>query len=95
MVEITNIKQIVAISQSLSNEKRVRLISLLKDGTPKTLREIYEASRDHIDLEHRETLYKYIESLTSAKLLNKEESEEGITYKLAYGTITFDFLTMG
>ncbi len=95
MTKITEIEHTLAISRSLSNEKRLKLIILLKDGRSKTLREIYNLSREYIELEHRETLYKYLESLAGVGILKRiETADGGIEYALAKNSITFDFLEM-
>ena len=90
MLRISDIDEIVAISHSLANKKRLKIISLLNTGTSMSLREIYDATRDQIHIEHRETLYKYIESLVEVKLLSKMETERGVVYRSNFQEIIFD-----
>ncbi len=94
MVIFNSLNHIMEISRSLSNKERLRLIFLLKDKKPRTLREIYDVSREDIGLEHRETLYKYLESLVSVGILNRVESKSRVEYVLAYDVITFNLLEL-
>jgi len=89
-VRLDKINEIQAICHSLSNKNRLKIIYLLKDSSSRTLREIYELSRDKIGIEHRETLYKYLESLVDVGILTKQENEDGIKYKIQNNEIILD-----
>lgn len=84
--------EITAIGQSLSNETRVRILTIVADNPCPAVEAHRQYEDEFAEGKYRETIYRELENLVEAGLLSKEYNEEEgqIEYKLKHREILLD-----
>lgn len=87
-VEVMEPEKIV---DALGNDSRVRILQLVL-AEPMTATETHETYLDTFDGEkHRETVYRYLETLVDAGLVKKEyHSSRGLVYSAPHSQLILD-----
>lgn len=79
------------VVNALANEARVKTLRLIL-SEPKTASVIHEEYLEtYNDDKHRETVYRYLETLVDAGLVEKEyQSGQGLVYSVAHRWLVLD-----
>ncbi len=79
------------VANALANEHRVDVLHLLL-SEPKTVTETHDQFVEKYDEEkHRETIYRYLETLVDAGLVEKEyRSNRGLVYSVQHHCLVLD-----
>lgn len=74
------------VCYALSDETRLRLLEVVHDEGPLTSKKAHELFVDRFDDRRRESIYKAMESLVDAELLEKfyDRDGKGLVYQLAH-----------
>lgn len=79
------------VVNALSNKYRVKTLQLLM-SEPKTATETYDQYLETYDDEkHRETIYRYLETLVDAEIVEKEyHNDRGLVYSVPHHRLMLD-----
>lgn len=80
------IMEIREVCSALSDETRLRLVEVVRDEGPLTSKKAHEVFTDRFTERRRESIYKAMEALVDAELLEKyyDRDGEGLVYQLAH-----------
>jgi DNA-binding transcriptional ArsR family regulator len=83
-------RELCIIAKALSSITRLRLIEIISEFEKLTATEVYNIYREkYNDSKHRESIYRELEKLVTAKILKKEYDDrtKRIVYKLHLSNI--------
>jgi len=85
---------LVETLKALGSETRLRILRLLANKKLSAANVYREYVRNFHDRMHRESIYRALEKLVNAEILNKEydEKEKEIVYGLRYKKLTIDLV---